>query len=276
MWRRSSRSVGRASLRERTKSTNRCSFRRRCPRDPRRCTTSPGFSPKSARGAAVTVAPCASGRGIGRGHGMAISSEPGLFSGWGTVGGRVNVRLRADGELVAVQLQERYGDAVDLTVGFLHFPEVLSFSHSQAPLIADQGRPKPRSLPDELHVEVDEDLEVRSGANLQSTIRLTNEGDEEVVAHTNGRLTARVLDPKTNETRWRVLRRSDHASRSISFAGRWIGRNPLADRDGIDHSTARLRRPSRSMGDRDHSWTRIKRVFPTRCDPARRRGLTTP
>jgi hypothetical protein len=132
-------------------------------------------------------------------HEMATSSEPGLFSGWSTGGGRVNVRLRADGEPVAVKLLGRYGDAVDLTVGFLHFPEC-AFSHSQGPLIADQGRPKPRSLPDELHVEVDENLEMRSGANLQSTIRLTNEGDEEVVAHTNGRLTARVLDPKTNET----------------------------------------------------------------------------
>ena len=63
---------------------------------------------------------------------MATFSEIGLFSGWGTGNGKVNVTLRADGEPVAAQLQERYGDAIDITVGFLHFPEC-AFPHSRTP-----------------------------------------------------------------------------------------------------------------------------------------------
>jgi hypothetical protein len=55
------------------------------------------------------------------------------------------------------------------------------------------------SLPDSLHVVVDEELEVRSGANLHSKIRLINNGDGEVVVNTNGQLTARAADPLTSE-----------------------------------------------------------------------------
>jgi hypothetical protein len=130
---------------------------------------------------------------------MATSSEPGLFSGWGTGGGKVMVRLRADGERVAAQLRERFGEAVDLTVGFLHYPDC-GIRGSGGPLGAHSAQPRTMELPEVIHVAVDEDLRVRSGANLQATIRLTNDGDEEVVVHTNGRLTAMVLDPKTNET----------------------------------------------------------------------------
>jgi hypothetical protein len=129
---------------------------------------------------------------------MATSAEPGLFSGWGTGGGRVNVRLRADGEGVAAKLQERYGDAVDLTVGFLHFPEC-ALSHSLV-FLANKAYPPPSPLLAELHVSMNEALEVKSGASLRSSIRLANDGDVEVVVQTNGRLTAPVVDPKTNET----------------------------------------------------------------------------
>lgn len=130
---------------------------------------------------------------------MALASERGLFNGWGTGGGRVTVRLRADCEPLASQLQERYGRAVDLTVGFLHFPECV-FLDAKGWRVAYPAQPRPMPLPDELHVAVDDALEVRSGANLRSGVRLTNEGVEEVVVHTNGQLTAWVLDLTTNET----------------------------------------------------------------------------
>jgi hypothetical protein len=131
-------------------------------------------------------------------HEMATTSEPGLFSGWGTGRGRVDVRLRADGERVATRLRDQYGDAVDLTVGFLHFPDC-AFSDSRWPLTAGPARPGARPLPDELHVSLDEELEVKSGGDRRSRIRLINEGGVEVVANTNGQLTARVVDPETNE-----------------------------------------------------------------------------
>ncbi len=128
-----------------------------------------------------------------------ISPESELFSGWGIGRGRVNVRLRADGERVANQLREQYGDAVDVTIGFLHFPEC-AFPPSAGPLMADPARPGPTPLPDELHVSLDEDLEVKSGGNLHSTIRLINGGGVDVITHTNGHLTASVVDPEATET----------------------------------------------------------------------------
>jgi hypothetical protein len=128
---------------------------------------------------------------------MARSSDPGLFSGWGTGGGRVNVRLRADGARVAARLRERYGDAVDLTVGFLHFPEC-TYPGSSESLLTAQRPPTPL-LPGDLRVAVEEPLEVRSGANLHSTMQMFNSGDQDAVAHTNGQITAPVVDPGTNE-----------------------------------------------------------------------------
>jgi hypothetical protein len=130
---------------------------------------------------------------------MATSSDPGLFSGWGTGRGRVNVKLRADGADIAAQLSERYGDAVDLTVGFLHFPDCV-YLDSPGLLMADRPQPVFMPLPDELHLAVDEILEVRAGGNLHTTIRLLNEGKQDVVVRTNGGITAAVVDPKTNET----------------------------------------------------------------------------
>ena len=44
-----------------------------------------------------------------------------------------------------------------------------------------------------------EDLEVRSGNNLKNAMRLTNSGSLEAAVHTNGQLTASVVDPETNK-----------------------------------------------------------------------------
>ncbi|HEX4433628.1 MAG TPA: hypothetical protein VH012_02285 [Acidimicrobiales bacterium] len=131
-------------------------------------------------------------------HEMATTGEPGLFGGWGTGRGKVNVHLRADGERVAARLQERYGAAVDLTVGFLHYPDC-GFGDSLAPPFASPDRPRLEPLPQELSVTTDEPLEVASGANLASAIRFINEGPAEVVVRTNGHLTAVVIDPESKE-----------------------------------------------------------------------------
>ena len=126
------------------------------------------------------------------------SGDPRAVGSLGYADGKVHVELRADGEPVAQQLLARYGDAVDLTVGFLHFPDC-AFPEGERPALADDHRPIPL-LPDELHVSVEEDLEVKSGRNLESTLRLWNNGDHEVVTHNNGWVTARVIDPETMET----------------------------------------------------------------------------
>jgi hypothetical protein len=131
-------------------------------------------------------------------HQLATVSDRGLFHGWGTGGGRVIVRLRADAVDLARQIGDCYGDAVDLTVGFLHFPDC-SWSDAHGAVIADHPQPVGMPLPAELHLAVDGDLVVKSGANLASTIRLFNEGKEDVVVHTNGQITASVVDPTTTE-----------------------------------------------------------------------------
>jgi hypothetical protein len=131
-------------------------------------------------------------------HEMATSSAHGLFEGWGIGGGRVSVTLRADAVRVAAELRGRYGEAVDVTVGFLHYPEC-GVPPSWGAANSDRLQPTHNPLPQWLHVVVDHDLRVRSGENLSSTIRLVNEGGQEVVAHTNGQITAPVVDPKSNE-----------------------------------------------------------------------------
>jgi hypothetical protein len=130
---------------------------------------------------------------------MATSGEMGLFSGWGgTDRGRLEVSLRADGEAVAAQLKERYGDAIDITVGFLHYPDC-QFSGSVGQLLANSFRQRPEVLCDPLRVTLEDPLEVRSGANSRSSIRLINDGPVEIVVKTNGQATAVVIDPETGD-----------------------------------------------------------------------------
>lgn len=124
---------------------------------------------------------------------LATSSAQGAFSGWGVGGGRVNIRLHADQERLAQMLQARYGDAVDLCVGWLHFPDCALVR--SVPV----SRPSPNRLPTELHVSVDQGLAVKSGGNLRSKMRLHNQGPDEVIVDTNGGVTARIVDADSKE-----------------------------------------------------------------------------
>jgi hypothetical protein len=130
-------------------------------------------------------------------HQLAMTGERGSFSQWGIGRGKVNITLRADQVRRAEELRSRYGDAVDLTVGYLHFPDctlpnrVGTFRNPQrAPLLPS----------DVLEVSVEDGLSVRSGDNLQNKLCLHNVGTQDVVVITNGQVTARIVDPETNET----------------------------------------------------------------------------
>jgi hypothetical protein len=130
---------------------------------------------------------------------MATSAEMGLFSGWGgTSQGRLEVSLRADGEPVAAQLKERFGDAIDITIGFLHYPDC-QFSGLVGQLLANASQQRPRVLPDALRVALEDPLEVRSGENSRGAMRLINDGPGEIVVQTNGQVTAVVIDPDTGD-----------------------------------------------------------------------------
>jgi hypothetical protein len=129
---------------------------------------------------------------------MARTEEVGVFNGWGVGGGTVHIRLRADQVALAGQLTDRYGDAVDLTVGLLHYP-----NSDIDPSSESQRRPpvpeRPPLLPEDLVASPGADLRVRSGQNLSSHLVVENRSSVDIQVNTNGQVTARVLDPNTEE-----------------------------------------------------------------------------
>ena len=130
---------------------------------------------------------------------MAGAEEQGVFNGWGFGWTVVNVRLRADQGALASLLLDRYGEAIELTVGLLRFPDEVqpdNVKGSRRPSDIDQ----PPLLPEgELSVELVGTLEVQSGHNFQGQLTVHNEGTDDVVIRTNGQITGRVVDPGTEE-----------------------------------------------------------------------------
>jgi hypothetical protein len=100
-----------------------------------------------------------------------------------------SIHLRAWAVDVAEHLHRDFGDAVQLTVGTLGYPE---------------GRPPPADwreaaqAPD-IGVSLPEPIVVVSGHTVTGTIRVSNHEDSEVVVNTTAQLVGRVLDPGTRE-----------------------------------------------------------------------------
>ena len=130
---------------------------------------------------------------------LATTTGRGSITRWGVGQGRVEVRLRADQELLAEELHRRYGDAVDLTVGFLHFPDRVLRGPDGSPEPVQTPERPPRLDPAEIEVLVPEGLQIRSGHDLLGALRVQNLGPGEVVVRTSGRVTAQVVDPDTRE-----------------------------------------------------------------------------
>jgi hypothetical protein len=126
---------------------------------------------------------------------LATSGESGTVKQWGLGQGVVNVVLRASEELLAADLHERYGDALELAVGFFRYPE----KTPRYPLMKPPGE-RPPLLPAEVaEVSTPEGLTVDSGNDLLSALLTHNNTAEELVVETNGQVTARVVDPETGE-----------------------------------------------------------------------------
>jgi hypothetical protein len=132
-------------------------------------------------------------------HEMAEATEMGGISGSGISGGRVRLSLWAGQEDLAARLLARYGDAVNLTVGYLHYPDRALLRFDGTPL--ERAMPdRPPLLPvDRAVVSVPEHLHVRSGRHRQSELEVHNRGADDIVVLTNGMVTAMVVDPETNE-----------------------------------------------------------------------------
>ena len=128
-------------------------------------------------------------------HALATSTERGSFKNWGVGQGVVIVGLKANKEPLAAELKRRYGDAVDLTVGYFRYPDMVPLH----PRIRLPGV-EPSTLPAELAtVSLPEGVTVGSGDDLTTVLIMQNNTTDELVTETNGQVTARILDPKTGE-----------------------------------------------------------------------------
>jgi hypothetical protein len=90
---------------------------------------------------------------------------------------------------IAANLHDRFGEDVDLQVGFLDFPG----GTLRGPAISQE---RPLLLPEEIEASVDEAIEVRSGHDAHGELHVANRGHEEIVLHT---VTAYVFDAATDK-----------------------------------------------------------------------------
>jgi hypothetical protein len=102
-----------------------------------------------------------------------------------------SIRLMATALPIAEELHSRFGDEVTLRVGALPFP----------PRPADAGEQRAIKEPlapdhalDGIQVELDGPVEVKSGETARNALLITNETASELAVHTNGGLTADVVD----------------------------------------------------------------------------------
>jgi hypothetical protein len=105
------------------------------------------------------------------------------------------IALAAWGADMAAELHDRFGDDVDLTVGFLPYPPERASREQPA---ASFGR---ANLLDSgvATVELDGPASVRSGYSLTHSLLVRNRSRAWMVVLTNGRITASVVDPATGE-----------------------------------------------------------------------------
>jgi hypothetical protein len=103
------------------------------------------------------------------------------------------IRLAAWATEIAADLDNRYGDFVVLEVGHLNYP-----AGTRSSIRPRADRPP---LIDALDVSVAtvEDLEVRSGYNLRSTILIQNSGQDPLVIATNGVVQSVIVEPASGE-----------------------------------------------------------------------------
>jgi hypothetical protein len=113
--------------------------------------------------------------------------------------GRTHIKLWASQEGLAKELAERYGDAVDLTVGYLHYPDRRLLKSDGAPLELPMVKRPPLLPADEIVVSVPQELRVKSGYSIRRQLKVHNRGTTELVVKTNGEVTGSIVDPQLNQ-----------------------------------------------------------------------------
>ena len=128
---------------------------------------------------------------------LARSSGPGTFNSWGVGRGRLFIDVAADQERLAAILLAKYGDAAELKVGAFSYPMAVDAS-----LIAETEKSDVRPtipLTATLEGSFAGSVSVPSGGRWHGPLHMTNLGTEEVILRTNGGLTARIINPSTEE-----------------------------------------------------------------------------
>jgi hypothetical protein len=124
-----------------------------------------------------------------------MSAYEGRWHGMGNGKGVVHVRLWADQVEAAAEIHRRYGDAVEIDLGSLPYPD--PFALRSGRLVSPAEAPLPPSLPDGVRLSLPDDFTVRSGANAHTVLSVRNDTAEEVKAMSNGTLFPPVVEPGT-------------------------------------------------------------------------------
>jgi hypothetical protein len=119
-----------------------------------------------------------------------MESARGSISGLGLGKGILGVRLWADHMDVAASLHLRYGDAIDLRVGYFHYPDIDSGKSENLASVAEP--PDLAALPQEISLSLKEGTEFRSGSHVRSQLTMRNQSTLELVA---GKLIPPIVDP---------------------------------------------------------------------------------
>ena len=104
----------------------------------------------------------------------------------------VDIHLSADAQNTAADLHNSYGDFVALKVGALPYPpEPKSINTREATTPTERREP---ANPAEMNIALEGPLAIRSGQTSRPGLLLTNLSTEDIHVHTNGNLTATIVD----------------------------------------------------------------------------------
>ncbi|WP_354531935.1 hypothetical protein [Nakamurella sp. UYEF19] len=106
-----------------------------------------------------------------------------------------DIHLSADAEEVAERLHRSYGRFVVLRVGALRYPPGNGTDELQ-----EDREPATPADPHELRAELDGPLHIRRGQTAVHHVDVTNLSNGSLKVHTNGQITAKIIDPVTRTT----------------------------------------------------------------------------
>ena len=105
-----------------------------------------------------------------------------------------NIQLKAEALSTAERLHRKYGQWVTLRVGVLPYPPTPGTQPYE------EGVPAEPADPRELRTELEGALVIKSGQNSVHEVKVTNLSNRPLEVHTNGEITAQIVDPETGKT----------------------------------------------------------------------------